>query len=120
MDQRLVKLHSRNLNATLIRTLISDGFTPVFSSKANDLEVTISRLKDLLDMDLYATSISTPNAFEIRNGKVYLHIFDINTFEAARLLTAVDKHKLAVQNYNVDSIHENQLLKLLKKAADEL
>lgn len=55
-------------------------------------------------MNITLRSLSNKSSFEILDGKLYLYIDvdEINSFETARLLVQLDKHRMKVQNYNVD------------------
>src|SRR5271157_231939 len=97
----IVRIHSRELSFRQIKNHIKKGNSPFFSSKHDDIPLAFKRMRRLSKLfNLTIKSLTGHASFVLKDGKIYIYVEDINSFETVRLITAADKYNFIIENYN--------------------
>ena len=70
--------------------------------------------------NLTIKSLTGHASFVLKDGKIYIYVEDINSFETVRLITAADKYNFIIENYNAGNTgYETALEKFLRNAMED-
>jgi len=66
------------------------------------LKRTFGKILQMLDLNFTVQSTCSESYIEVRGGKIYFHICDINNTDTVSWLVYVDDNLIPVENYNVE------------------
>jgi len=98
-----IKIYKPRLSPSEMRQHIRVRSQFVTKSDLRTLKFVCSLLKKLRNYNFSVFTLSHRSEFKMLDRKLYLYLTDVNSFESERLLRAIDRYRLRVENYNVNS-----------------
>ena len=98
-----LRLHSKRVKIEDVRNAAGKDDIKMIT-RAGDyyLNSTFNKILSLLNFDFKVYSTRSDSYIEVKDGKIYFRILNINGLDTTSWLMYADKHRVAVENFNVE------------------